>query len=214
MFTGIITDIGTIARAETRAGDDLLLEVHAPGTPDGIALGASIAHGGVCLTVIDRGSRDGGAWWTVQVSGETLAKTTMSALKPGSTVNLERSLKVGDEIGGHMVSGHVDGLGVVVSVTPEDGSHRLVFEVPADLVSLIAPKGSVTVDGVSLTVNAVDGARFGVNIIPHTWAVTTLGGLRPGDRVNIEVDTMARYVARILDHQLALRSAAGAVRGS
>jgi riboflavin synthase len=158
-----------------------------------IALGASIACSGCCLTAIEVG-RD---WFAATASAETLSKTTLGGWAPGSRVNLERSLRVGDELGGHIMAGHVDGVGEVLSATPDHGSTRWVFRVPAALARYIAPKGSVAVDGVSLTVNEVDGATFGVNIIPHTAAVTLFGGLRVGDRVNVEIDTLARYVARL-----------------
>jgi riboflavin synthase len=213
MFTGIITDIGTIARAERGSGQDLLLEVRGADAADTIATGASICHAGVCLTVIDHGpTPEGGSWWTVQASQETLDLTTLGSWQPGSRINLERALKVGDELGGHTVLGHVDGLARVVSVVPDHESHRVVFEAPASLAAFIAPKGSVALDGVSLTVNEVmpqpgGAVHFGVNIIPHTWTVTSLGWLVPGAPVHIEVDPMARYVARIVEHQLALRAA-------
>ena len=150
---------------------------------------------GVCLTVIDRGS----GWFAVSVSAETLARTTMGGWTEGTPVNFERALCLGDELGGHIVSGHVDGVSTLVSSEPEGDSRRLVFEAPDDLARYVAPKGSVALDGVSLTVNEVAGTRFGVNIIPHTLAVTTLGLIRPGDRVNMEIDMLARYVARLLE---------------
>lgn len=199
MFTGIITAQGLLAHVERRPGADLVWEVEGPWEAGGIAIGASIAHGGICLTVLAREPVAAGARWRVQLSGETRAITTADRYEPGMRINLERALRAGDELGGHIVSGHVDAVAQVVSVTPEGESHRLVFEVPDSLVPLIAPKGSVTVEGVSLTVNEVEGTRFGVNIIPHTWQVTTLGALKPGDPVNLEVDPLARHVARILD---------------
>jgi riboflavin synthase len=162
-----------------------------------IALGASIACSGCCLTAIEVGAD----WFAATASAETLSKTTMGTWKPGTRINLERSLKIGDELGGHLALGHVDGLGVVVSSTPENASTRYVFEVPRELARFIASKGSVAVDGVSLTVNEVDGERFGVNIIPHTAAVTTFGTLVPGAPVNIEIDTVARYVARLQEYR-------------
>lgn len=211
MFTGIITDRGEVIRATRGAGQDLLLEVRAAYPPEGIETGASICHAGVCLTVIEHGPAEGGgSRWVVQASQETLDLTTLASWQPGRRINLERALKVGDELGGHTVSGHVDGLARLVSVTPQNESHRLLVEAPAALAPFIAPKGSVALDGVSLTVNEVlsqpDGAvQFGVNIIPHTWAVTTLAALEPGDRLHLEVDPLARYVERIVTHQLALR---------
>jgi riboflavin synthase len=160
-------------------------------------LGASIACSGCCLTAIEVGPD----WFAVTASQETLSKTTLGAWAVGTKVNLERPLRVGDELGGHIVAGHVDGIGHVVSATPENASTRWLFEVPRGLAKYIAPKGSVAVDGVSLTVNEVDGSRFGVNIIPHTAAVTSFGALRPGDAVNIEIDTVARYVARLREYE-------------
>ncbi|MDT7951458.1 MAG: riboflavin synthase [Acetobacteraceae bacterium] len=194
MFTGIITAIGTV-RALVPLGDgaDMRLVIATPWTDAGnIPVGASIACSGCCLTAVEVGPD----WFAVEVSGETLSKTGLGGWVEGSRMNLERSLKVGDELGGHFVSGHVDGQGRVIAVTPENGSHRVTIEVPSGLARYIAPKGSVAVDGVSLTVNEVSGDQFGVNIIPHTWSETTLGGLRPGDAVHIEIDMLARYVAR------------------
>ena len=162
-----------------------------------IAIGASIACSGCCLTAVEVGTD----WFAAQASAETLAKTTLGEWRVGSHVNLERSLRLGDELGGHMVSGHVDGIGEAVSAVPENESARWRLRVPAELARFIASKGSVAVDGVSLTVNEVDGAIFGVNIIPHTAAVTTFGQLCPGSRVNIEVDMLARYVARLMECQ-------------
>jgi riboflavin synthase len=158
-----------------------------------IPLGASIANNGVCLTVIERDADS----FTVQASAETLSKTTLGSWQVGSRVNLERALKLGDELGGHIVSGHVDGVGRVVSITPENESLRWRFDVPRELARFIAPKGSVAINGTSLTVNEVDGTSFGINIIAHTAANTTFGLLQPGDAVNIEIDTLARYVARL-----------------
>jgi riboflavin synthase len=197
MFTGIVTGLGTV-RAVTPigGGQDMRLVIATPeGWADMAAIprGASIACSGCCLTAVDVGAD----WFAATASAETLAKTTLGAWRPGTRVNLERPLRVGDELGGHIVSGHVDGVGEVLSAVPEHGSMRWRFRVPGALARFIAPKGSVAVDGVSLTVNEVDGATFGVNIIPHTAAVTTFGYLKPGDRVNIEIDTLARYVARL-----------------
>ncbi|MET3781722.1 riboflavin synthase [Brevundimonas sp. 1080] len=191
MFTGIVTDIGRVR--EVRETDrDRRYEIETAWNTDGIDLGASISHAGCCLTVTDKGP----GWFAVEVSNESLSKTTLGAWKTGDGVNLERAAKLGDEMGGHVVSGHVDGLGRVVSITPEGGSHRIEVEAPAPLHRYIAAKGSITVDGVSLTVNAVEGQVFSLNIIPHTWDVTTLGRLKVGDRVNLEIDMLARYLAR------------------
>ena len=191
MFTGIVTDIGRVR--EVRETDrDRRYEIETVWDTDGIDLGASISHAGCCLTVTEKG--DG--WFAVEVSNETLSKTTLGAWSAGDGVNLERAARLGDEMGGHVVSGHVDGLGRIVSITPEGGSHRIAVEAPAPLHRYIAAKGSITVDGVSLTVNAVEGQVFWLNIIPHTWQVTTLGGLKVGDPVNLEIDMLARYLAR------------------
>ncbi|MDP2764391.1 MAG: riboflavin synthase, partial [Brevundimonas sp.] len=167
-------------------------EIETAWDTSGIDLGASISHAGCCLTVTEKGP----GWFAVEVSGETLSKTTLGDWTEGRQVNLERAAKLGDEMGGHVVSGHVDGLGRVVSVTPDGGSHRIDIEAPPPLHRYIAAKGSITVDGVSLTVNAVEGRLFGLNIIPHTWEATTLGALKPGDAVNLEIDMLARYLAR------------------
>lgn len=191
MFTGIVTDIGRVRKVEQTARDRRY-EVETVWDTSGIDLGASISHAGCCLTVTEKGA----GWFAVEVSGETLSKTNLGDWTEGRRVNLERAAKLGDELGGHIVSGHVDGLGKVVSITPEGGSHRIEIEAPAPLHRFIAPKGSITVDGVSLTVNAVEGRIFGLNIIPHTWEATTLGGLKVGDAVNLEIDMLARYLAR------------------
>ena len=191
MFTGIVTDIGRV-RSVRQTERDRRYEIETAWDTAGIDLGASISHAGCCLTVTGKGP----GWFAVEVSGETLSKTTLGEWREGDPVNLERAAKLGDELGGHIVSGHVDGLGRVVSVTPEGGSHRIEIEAPAPLHRYIAAKGSITVDGVSLTVNAVEGQVFGLNIIPHTWDATTLGGLEPGDPVNLEIDMLARYLAR------------------
>ena len=196
MFTGIITALGTVREVTPiGGGQDMRLVIAAAGWTDTHAIprGASIACSGCCLTAVELGPD----WFAVTASAETLSKTTLGGWRPGTRVNLERPLRVGDELGGHLVSGHVDGVGEVLSATPEHGSTRWRFRVPAPLARFIAPKGSVAVDGVSLTVNEVEGASFGVNIIPHTAAVTGFGLLRPGDAVNIEIDTLARYVARL-----------------
>lgn len=195
MFTGIVTGLGTV-REVTPLGDgqDMRLVIATPWANTAeIPLGASIACSGCCLTAVEVGAD----WFAADASAETLSKTTLGEWAAGTRVNLERPLKVGDELGGHIVSGHVDGVGEVISAVPENGSVRWTFRVPGPLARFIAPKGSVAVDGVSLTVNEVSADSFGVNIIPHTAAVTRFGLLHPGDRVNIEIDTLARYVARL-----------------
>jgi riboflavin synthase len=191
MFTGIITDIGRV-RSVAQTARDRRYEVETSWVVADIDLGASISHSGCCLTVVEKGE----GWFAVEVSGETLDKTTLGRWAAGTPVNLERATKVGDELGGHIVSGHVDGLGTVLAITPDGGSHRLTIEAPVPLHRFIAAKGSITVDGVSLTVNSVEGQRFGLNIIPHTWEATTLGRLQVGDPVNLEIDMLARYLAR------------------
>lgn len=197
MFTGIVTALGTI-RSITPLGDghDMRLVIQSP-WPDtaGIAIGASIACSGCCLTAVELGED----WFAVDASAETLAMTKLGTWKIGSRVNLERSLRMGDELGGHLVSGHVDGVGEAVAAVPENGSTRWRFRVPHALARFIAAKGSVAVDGVSLTVNDVQGDTFGVNVIPHTSAVTGFGSMAPGDTVNIEIDMLARYVARLAE---------------
>ena len=197
MFTGIVTGLGEVRSLRPIGGGrDMRLVIGAPWADTGsIALGASIACGGCCLTAVEVGPD----WFAVEVSGETLSKTKLGGWAVGSRMNLERSLRVGDELGGHIVSGHVDGLGTVMSVTPENGSWRVQVEAPRELSRFIASKGSVAVDGVSLTVNEVDGGVFGVNVIPHTWNVTTLGLLKAGHAVHIEIDMLARYVARLAE---------------
>jgi len=197
MFTGIVTDVGRITHV-SRNGDTRV-RIASAYEAEGIDIGASIACAGVCLTVVDRAAGDGGAWFDVDVSAETLSKTNLAAWKEGSRVNLERALKVGDEMGGHVVTGHVDGVAEVISASAEGDSTRVVFRVPAALSRFIAEKGSVTLNGTSLTVNEVDGATFGVNLIPHTKDVTTWGGVAVGDRVNLEIDVLARYVARLAE---------------
>lgn len=191
MFTGIVTDVGRI-RAVRETNRDLRLEVETRFDLSTVDLGASISHAGCCLTVVEKGED----WFAVEVSGETLALTTLGQWREGTPVNLERAARVGDELGGHIVSGHVDGIGEVLSVASEGGSHRVRIQAPRPLHRFIAPKGSITVDGVSLTVNEVEDDVFGVNLIPHTWDVTTLGRLQPGSRVNLEIDMLARYLAR------------------
>lgn len=195
MFTGIITAIGVVSAIEPLGqGQDMRLVIDTPkGWLAGTEIGASIACSGCCLTVVTLGEDR----FTVEVSAESLSKTTLGGWRVGSRINLERALKMGDEMGGHVVSGHVDGLGDVLSETPENGSTRWLFRLPDGLARFVAPKGSVTVNGVSLTVNEVQGNSFGVNVIPHTGTVTTFADLKPGDRVNIEIDMLARYVARL-----------------
>jgi riboflavin synthase len=197
MFTGIITDVGRV-RAVVPSGDTGFVIATSYDTAE-IALGASIACAGVCLTVVDKAA----GWFAVQASAETLSRTTLGAWREGASVNLERALRLGDELGGHVVSGHVDAVAEIVERRPEGDSLRFVFEVPAAYEPAVASKGSVALDGVSLTVNEVDGRRFGVNIIPHTQAKTTFGAARVGDRVNLEIDMLARYVARLLGKDLA-----------
>jgi riboflavin synthase len=197
MFTGIITGLGTLREVQPIGqGHDMRLVIGvAPDFLAGAELGCSIACSGVCLTAVELN----GDSFAVDASAETLARTTTGQWKAGGRVNLERSLKLGDELGGHLVSGHVDGVGRVLSATPENASVRWRFGVPREIAKYIAVKGSVAVDGVSLTVNEVDAESFGVNIIPHTAAVTSFGTLQPGDAVNIEIDTLARYVARLME---------------
>ncbi|MCH8237163.1 MAG: riboflavin synthase [Proteobacteria bacterium] len=195
MFSGIISDLGQV-RAISPNGDSRF-EFATGYDTAGIEIGASVCCSGVCLTVIEKGK----GWFAASVSTETLAITTLADWTEGSPVNLERPLKLGDEMGGHMVSGHVDGVGHVISVTPEGDSRRFLIASPDGLHPLIAPKGSVAVDGVSLTVNEVTNSHFGFNAIPHTLKSTTLGGLEPGAQVNLEIDMLARYVARLLERE-------------
>jgi riboflavin synthase len=197
MFTGIITDLGQVHRLQRGTGPEggCELTIATAYPVDEIALGASIACSGPCLTVI---AIEPGLF-TVEASAETLGRTTLGEWTEGTPVNLERALRLGDELGGHLVSGHVDGVAQLVERRPEGDSIRFTIEAPAELARYIAPKGSVALDGVSLTVNEVEGGRFGVNIIPYTLAHTSLGEARPGQRLNLEIDTIARYVARLLD---------------
>lgn len=192
MFTGIIQDIGTIAAIDKRGDWIVTVSTHLP--LQQTAIGASIAHDGICLTVIEKlESRQ----YKVQLSEETLSKTTALRWQVGSTINLETALRAGDELGGHYVSGHIDGIARLTAILNSGDSKRLHFDVPMELAKYIAAKGSITIDGVSLTVNHVDGAQFGVNIIPHTQKMTTLGDLKIGDEANLEVDMIARYVERL-----------------
>jgi riboflavin synthase len=196
MFTGIITDLGTVRAIEpSGAGRDLAITIATAWDTTAIDIGASVACSGCCLTVVTKGTGE----LAFTASAETLSKTTLGRWRPGTRVNLERSLRVGDELGGHLVSGHVDGVGTVAEAVPEGGSTRWRIRPPPHLMPLIAGKGSIAVDGVSLTVNDVDADAFGVNIIRHTAAVTSFGQLKPGDAVNVEIDTLARYVARLLE---------------
>lgn len=203
MFTGIITGIGTIRSITRKTGGewgDTQMTVEACYDAGGIDIGASISHAGACMTVVDKGDTDKGCWYSFDVSDESLSKTTMGDWSAGRSINLERALTGKDELGGHLVTGHVDGVGHLISREEIAGSIDLLFEAPKDIAFGIAPKGSITVDGVSLTVNRVEENRFSVNIIPHTADVTTLGKLQAGDKVNLEIDLIARYVARYLAH--------------
>ena len=199
MFTGIVTDVGQVRHIE-KPGDTHIV-IATDYDVSAVEIGASIACSGVCLTVVDKGGSGGSTddrWFAVTASGETLSKTTLARWKVGDPVNLERPMRVGDELGGHIVTGHIDGVAELVRLAPEGESSRMTFQAPPELARYIAPKGSVALDGVSLTVNEVDGARFGVNVIPHTQSVTTFGRLKPGMCVNLEIDLLARYVARLV----------------
>ncbi len=199
MFTGIVTALGEIARVE-RSDGLMRIGVDSEFDWSSVEVGASIAHDGCCLTVIETASISGGGMRHVaEVAAESLALTTLGALSVGDKVNLERSLRLGDELGGHMMLGHVDGMGEVLSVTQDGAGWRVRVKPPQEIAHLIAPKGSVAMAGVSLTVNEVDEGGFGVLIIPHTWSVTTLSKLRKGDKVNLEADMMARYAARLIE---------------
>jgi riboflavin synthase len=191
MFTGIVTDVGRV-RAVRETNRDLRFEIETKFDLSTVDLGASISHAGCCLTVVEKGE----GWFAVEISGETLSMTSLGDWKEGRPVNLERAARVGDELGGHIVSGHVDGVGEVISIESEGGSHRVQVRVPRPLHRYIASKGSISIEGVSLTVNEVEDDVFGVNLIPHTWDVTTLGTLKVGSRVNLEIDMLARYLAR------------------
>ena len=191
MFTGIVTDVGRV-KSVRETNRDRRFEIETAFDLATLEIGASVSHAGCCLTVVEKGA----GWFAVEVSGETLSLTTLGDWHQGRRVNLERAARVGDELGGHIVSGHVDGVGEVIAVESEGGSHRVRVRAPRPLHRFIAPKGSITVEGVSLTVNEVEDDVFGVNLIPHTWDVTTLGELKPGSRVNLEIDMLARYLAR------------------
>ena len=193
MFTGLVTDLGRIQRVDRKDGDARLI-IETGYDLDTVEMGASIACSGACLTVTEKGD----SWFAADVSGETLSKTTLGDWEEGTTINLEQSLCLGDSLGGHLVSGHVDAVAPVIEIRLDGESLRFVIGIPEGYTGFIAPKGSVALDGVSLTVNEVEDARFGVNIIPHTAEKTTFGTLAPGDRVNLEVDLIARYVARLL----------------
>ncbi|MEE4452839.1 riboflavin synthase [Novosphingobium resinovorum] len=200
MFTGIVTAVGTIR--EARQSGDLRAVIACPFDPAGIAMGASIACSGVCLTVVDKGGVAGDSWFAVDISAESVARTVPGRWQEGRHLNLETALKLGDELGGHIVTGHVDGVGTVAGIEPVGDSLRFTIAAPKELAPYLAPKGSITVDGVSLTVNEVsdepDGTcRFTLNIIPHTAEVTTIGALREGDAVNLEIDVLARYLQRM-----------------
>jgi riboflavin synthase len=196
MFTGIVTDMGEVLKVD-RAGD-LHARIATGYDIAGIDIGASIACDGVCLTVVALGTEPR-PWFDVTISAETVSKTNVGSWRPGARVNLERALRLGDELGGHIVSGHVDGVAEVLSVRDEGESTRIRFRAPRALARFIAPKGSVALNGTSLTVNEVEGAEFGVNLIPHTKEVTTWGRVAEGDAVNLEIDTLARYVARLAE---------------
>jgi len=195
MFTGIVTDVGKVRHIEKRG--DTHVVIATAYDVSAVDVGASISCSGVCMTVVDKGNAQE-RWFAVTASGETLSKTTLGGWKVGDPVNLERPVRVGDEFGGHIVTGHIDGTAELVRLTPEGESTRMTFQVPTSLARFIAPKGSVALDGVSLTVNEVDGTRFGVNIIPHTTRVTTFGHMKPGMKANLEIDLLARYVARLV----------------
>ncbi len=193
MFTGIITDIGKIIEIEQRG--DLRAKISCSYDMAGVDMGASIASDGVCLTVVDKGAD----WYAVDVSAETVSKTNLADWTLGHRLNLERALRVGDELGGHIVSGHVDGVAEVTHMQEEGDSTRVTLRAPAELAKFIAPKGSVALNGTSLTVNEVAGTSFGINFIPHTKEVTTWGDVKLGDKINLEIDTLARYVARLAE---------------
>ncbi|WP_022678156.1 riboflavin synthase [Novosphingobium sp. B-7] len=200
MFTGIVTEVGNVIAIADKG--DKRVTISCAMDPARIAIGASIACSGVCLTVVEKGGVAGEAWFAVDVSGETISRTAPAQWQAGAPVNLEPALRLGDELGGHIVTGHVDALGEIASITPEGGSLRVIITAPPALAPYVAPKGSITVDGVSLTVNEVadqsDGpCHFALNIIPHTAQITTLGQFAPGRQVNLEIDVLARYLQRM-----------------
>lgn len=197
MFTGIITDIGEVIAIEKTG--DTRFDIACSYDPETIDIGASISCSGACMTVIEKGTSGNRHWFAVEVSAESLSKTTLGSWQAGTRINLERALKAGDELGGHVVSGHVDGVGEITSIFDDGQSRRFEFCVPDELARFIAPKGSVTLNGTSLTVNEVQGNSFGVNIIPHTQKVTTWGDAKVGDTINVEIDMLARYVARLAE---------------
>ena len=196
MFTGLVSDVGEVRKTEKRGDTHLVIATNYD--VDAIGVGASIACSGICLTVTSKGSGDD-RWFAVTASAETSSKTTIGEWMVGRRINLERPLRLGDELGGHIVAGHVDGVARIVQIRPEGESKRMTVEIPATLARYVAPKGSVALDGVSLTVNEIDGARFAVNVIPHTLSVTTLGDAVIGSRLNFEADLLARYVARLVE---------------
>ena len=195
MFTGLVTDIGEVRSTEKRGEFHVVIATHYD--VDAIDIGASIACSGICLTVNTKGSA-ADRWFAVSASGETALRTTVADWRPGRRVNLERPLRLGDELGGHIVAGHVDAVATVAAIQPEGESRRMTIEIPAALSGYVSPKGSVALDGVSLTVNEVDGPRFTVNVIPHTLGATTLGEAVAGSKLNFEADLLARYVARLM----------------
>ena len=195
MFTGIIREVGTLL--SRREAGDTYLRIACQRAPETIETGASIACNGICLTVMEAGKNGDQNWFDVAASAETKAKTTLGGWQQGQRINLEPALRLGDEMGGHIVSGHIDGVGEITAIRAEGDSHRLSLRAPEALARFIASKGSICVDGISLTVNEVDGPDFGINIIPHTWSVTSLAAAEPGGQVNLEIDLLARYVARL-----------------
>ncbi|PHS79101.1 MAG: riboflavin synthase [Rhodospirillaceae bacterium] len=200
MFTGIITDIGRLHSTQaTGAGDGegRRFEILSVFDMNSVDIGASISCSGACMTVVEKSEHT----FTIEVSAESLSKTTLGAWVQDTQMNLERAMCLGDELGGHMVSGHVDGVGILVGSAPDGDSLRMTFSAPTSLMKFIAPKGSITIDGVSLTVNEVNGTEFGINVIPHTQTATTLGALRDGGKVNLEIDMLARYVARLMGQE-------------
>ncbi len=200
MFTGIVSDLGRLGKIERNSGG-MRATIESRYKPDGLEIGCSISHAGCCLTIVEFGAREAGCWFTVEISNESLDFTNLGTWKTGSRVNLERALAMGEELGGHLVTGHVDGVAEIISRQSDGDSERFVFRVPEELAPYIAGKGSVTLDGTSLTVNEVEGREFGVNLIPHTLQVTTWGERQVGDRINLEIDIIARYVARLLEYR-------------